>query len=92
MQRIRLSEAKEILEKSGYIVESEVVVSSFKDRVMECLRQLCDPLLKNPYDPEDVFEKAYNIYKRKYSDGYDAFDTAKEMVARYRFMVKWHEI
>lgn len=92
MQRIRLSEAKEILAKSGYIVESEVVVSSFKDRVMECLKQLCVPLLKNPYDPEDVFEKAYNIYKRKYSDGYDAFDTAKEMVARYRFMVKWHEI
>ena len=92
MQRIRLSEAKEILEKNGYIVESDAVVSSFKDRVMEHLKFLCYPLLKNDFDPDDVFEKTYNIYKQKYSEGYDAYDTAKEMIARYRYMKRWHEI
>ena len=92
MNRIRISEAKQILENNGYIVERDTAISTFKDKVMEHLRYLCDPFLRADFDPDDVFEKAYDVYKAKYSAGYDAWDTAKDMIARYRFMVKWHEI
>lgn len=88
---MELDEAITLLEQAGCKVDS-----SFEQKVMEELKNLCSPFTRNSdFDPEDVFDKTYSFYAENYeyeNTEYAAYELAKEMIARYRFKKRWHEI
>lgn len=85
MERLRLSRAKEILMDNDYVVSESMKFVSFRDKVMDFLKE-------QEHDTDDIFKRTYDVYCREYGNGSDAYSVAKAMITKYRFMKHWGEV
>lgn len=87
MGRLTISRTKTSLSENNYTVSESIEYVSFKDKVIGFLKEHSDE-----YDTDEVFKHAYDIYCREYGNGSDAYNIAKAMMTRYRFMKRWGEV